>query len=397
MSDNNSIKKDFKDHLEKTFKKIKSHDGWDLVDIPLISENELLSVAKAHGLENDSQTRTFCKFIAIGTNFASLDFQSRLQEIPEMVITIKDLLSKMEQEIKEFSDIANFFSTLIQSFIKLVINTQHNLKMALPHLEEAIVHMNVMSEALSPESEKELDEEDLLDIDLALSNMSNGISKLLEHSKSSRNESIELDGKITNLKENIENKITIVENRIGFGNLLPKVGASLGMITGASATTAAVESIAFGGTGVLVLGGLSFPPLGAILLGASVGAFGIGSLLLLMIKLWEKHQYKALEYLRLILDKLNKLNSANLSFMGYMNRSEENAHKILTNMEFFKRNVKNSSPRYRKINAAVSSKAAQSTNEIIETIYKIDQIDLSKWCNHHIELFSLENEQNYCK
>lgn len=78
-----------------------------------------------------------------------------------------------------------------------------------------------------------------------------------------------------------------------------------------------------------------------------------------------------------------------------MNRSEENAHKILTNMEFFKRNVKNSSPRYRKINAAVSSKAAQSTNEIIETIYKIDQIDLSKWCNHHIELFSLENEQKF--
>lgn len=113
----------------------------------------------------------------------------------------------------------------------------------------------------------------------------------------------------------------------------------------------------------------------------------------MMIKLWEKHQYKALEYLKLILDKLNKLNSANLSFMGYMNKSEENAHKILNDMEFFKRNVKNSSLRYRKINAAISLKAVESTNEIIKTIYQIDQIDLSKWCNHKIELFSLENNQ----
>lgn len=267
MNDNNRIKKDLRAHLENTFRRIKSHDGWDLLDIPHLSENELLTAAKNHGLENDSQTRAFCKFISIGTNFASLDFQTRLQEIPEIVNSIKDLISTFEQEINEFSDIANFFSTLIHSFIKLVINTKHNLKMALPHLEEATIHMKVMSEALRPESTNELSEEDMLDIDLALTNMSNGIAKLLEHSKSSRNESIVLDGKISYLKENIENKITVVENRIGFGNLLPKVGASLGMITGASATTAAVESIAFGGTGVLILGGFSFPPLGAILLG----------------------------------------------------------------------------------------------------------------------------------
>ena len=273
MTEKNLIKKDLKAHLENTFKKIKSHDGWDMVDIPLKSENELLNIAKSHGLENDSQTRTFCKFIAIGTNFASLDFQTRLQEIPDLVISIKNLITELEQEIKEFSDLANFFSTLIHSFIKSVINTKHNFKMALPHLEEAIIHMNIMAEALRPEIDSELDEEDLLDIELALSNMSNGISKLLEHSKTSRSESIKLDEKISFLKEDIENKITIVENRISFGNLLPKVGASLGMITGATTASAAIESIAFGGTGVLVLGGLSFPPIGAILLGNLINFF----------------------------------------------------------------------------------------------------------------------------
>ncbi|CAF0883353.1 unnamed protein product [Brachionus calyciflorus] len=389
------IKRDLRDHFEKTIKKIRSHDGWDLLNIPVISENELLDAAKTHGLENDSQTREFCKFIAIGTNFASLDFRERLQNIPVLVNSVKDLILKMEQEIKEFADLANFFQTLIQSFIKIVINTKHNMKMALPHLEEALIHMDVLSDALSPESDCPLSQDDMQDVDLAMTNMSNGITRLLEHAKSSKDESIELDHKINNLKENIENKITVVENRIGFGKLLPKIGATIGMISGASASGVAVESIAFGGAGVLVLGGFSFPPLGAILLGAAIGALGIGSLLILIIKLWEKHQFKALGYLREILDKLNQLNCANLSFMEYMNKSEEDASKILTNLEFFKRNVKTGSSRYRKMNADVCRKAINSTKQMIETIHKIDDIELKQWTDEReIPSFSILEKES---
>lgn len=188
--------------------------------------------------------------------------------------------------------------------------------MALPHLEESIVHMRIMVDALVPDSPNPLSSEDMLDVDLALGNMSYGIQKLLEHATSSKTISVDLDVKINELKENIENKITVCENRIGFGKLIPKIGATLGMVSGASTVGAAVESVAWGGAGALVLGtihllihyfyppnnhlyfivdsfkgGFSFPPLGAILLGASVGAFGLGSILLLIIKLWEKHQF----------------------------------------------------------------------------------------------------------
>lgn len=69
-----------------------------------------------------------------------------------------------------------------------------------------------------------------------------GIKALLEHSKTSKNESFELDNKINSLKETISSKITVNENRIGFANLLPKIGATLGMVAGASGTATAVEA-----------------------------------------------------------------------------------------------------------------------------------------------------------
>ena len=113
------IEKDLKAHLEQTAQTIRTHDGWNMVNMSEISERELLAVAEQHGLESDQQTRTFCKFISIGTNFASLDFKQRLQTIPVLVASVKDLIGKMELEIKEFSDIASFFHGLIQSFVKV--------------------------------------------------------------------------------------------------------------------------------------------------------------------------------------------------------------------------------------------------------------------------------------
>jgi len=65
------------------------------------------------------------------------------------------------------------------------MSTKHNMKMALPHLEESTVHLKIMSEALLPESEKDLKENDLKDIEMALSSMSTGriflMFKLLLH------------------------------------------------------------------------------------------------------------------------------------------------------------------------------------------------------------------------
>lgn len=60
------------------------------------------------GLEHDAQARDFCKFISLGTNFASMTFKSRIQNIPQLVSNIKDLIEKMEQEIKDYCDIGKF-------------------------------------------------------------------------------------------------------------------------------------------------------------------------------------------------------------------------------------------------------------------------------------------------
>ena len=191
------IKQELDSHLKQTVKLIKDNDGWSKIDIPSLSMKELTDVAEKSGLSEDEQTRAFCKFISIGTNFASMDFASRFQTIPDLVASICDLVEKMENEIKEFAEylkffsilysitycvqmlkiferIAQYFSNLIKSFIKTVMSTKHNMKMALPHLEESTVHLKIMSEALLPESEQDLKENDLKDIEIALSSMSTG-------------------------------------------------------------------------------------------------------------------------------------------------------------------------------------------------------------------------------
>lgn len=174
MKKEKQIKHELDEHLDKTVKLIKDNNGWNTVNIPLISQNELIEIAQKEGLQNDEQTRSFCKFISIGTNFASMNFVQRFQTIPDLVVSICDLIERMENEIKEFAEIANYFSNLIKSFVKLVMNTKHNMKMALPHLEESVIHLRIMSDALMPESENDLKEQDINDINQALTSMSIG-------------------------------------------------------------------------------------------------------------------------------------------------------------------------------------------------------------------------------
>ena len=103
-----------------------------------------------------------------------MNFVQRFQTIPDLVVSICDLIERMENEIKEFAEIANYFSNLIKSFVKLVMNTKHNMKMAMPHLEESVIHLRIMSDALMPESENDLKEQDINDINQALTSMSIG-------------------------------------------------------------------------------------------------------------------------------------------------------------------------------------------------------------------------------
>jgi hypothetical protein len=168
MDEDAKMKNDLKDHLDKTARELRARDGWDLINLAQLSELELIDHVTQHDLINDDQTRKFCKFISIGTNFASLAFHDKMQTLPELVNSIKDLLVSMQAEIKEFSEIASCFQCLIHSFAKLVMNTKHNLLMALPHLERSVIHMTIVNAALMPDSPGPLNESDTNDIQLAL-------------------------------------------------------------------------------------------------------------------------------------------------------------------------------------------------------------------------------------
>ena len=112
-----------------------------------------------------------------------------------------------------------------------------------------------------------------------------------------------------------------------------------------------------------------------------MGGACVGGITYLVQKIWEKSQKKALEYLLKIIENLNKLNTANLMFMDYLNRSKEDACKILTEVDDLKNKIKLKSKRYRKSCAEICTSAIESTNGMIEAIDDIDNIGLMEFVN----------------
>jgi hypothetical protein len=189
---------------------------------------------------------------------------------------------------------------------------------------------------------------------------------------------------IASLKESLVSQIDVTGRRIGFAKILTVIfGATTGvavsgeMLMGAAVVgTATVEVGAV--AGAIALGGLSFPPIGAILLGAAVGTVCVGSLTLFIIRCWKRRQSKALGYLNELLGYMNKLSSANESFAEYMRRAEADAGAVLANIETIKSNVRSGSQRYRAASADICLNAIQSTNEVIQCINEVCRISASE-------------------
>jgi hypothetical protein len=81
-----------------------------------------------------------------------------------------------------------------------------------------------------------------------------------------------------------------------------------------------------------------------------------------------------------ILMNIDKLRKANLEFYSCMNRSIEEASAILSYTDSIKMNLKiRRSLRYRIQNADLCLKTIKSTDEMIECIDCINDIDLSEW------------------
>jgi hypothetical protein len=162
---------------------------------------------------------------------------------------------------------------------------------------------------------------------------------------------------------------------------------------GGVATAVGIDSIAFGAAGTFLVGGVAFPPVAAILLGAGAGVMVVGSIFLLIRTLYATHQFKALAYLSEILTTLDKLSKANMEFYSCMNQSIEEASSILSYTDSFKKNLKSGSLRYRTQNAELCLNTIDSTQEMIKCIDCINDIDLSEWIDtKSLKSFSTEEK-----
>jgi hypothetical protein len=402
-----NIKKDLVAQLDLAAKQIQN----DLAANVAYTENELLQIASDYGLENDEQTLALLRFVSLGTNFASAGLKKKAQEIPMLVESIKELLVKINAETREFKKLAIFAKNLTESFRKTLAETQSNMRKIKPLMERSIVDLTVLSQVMGQEieskptkqprknaiaklfkskSKKSTDEEkqDHLDIELSIENISSTITELAENARNSKERSVILkerhDG-ILSLKESIESKIDVTGRRIGFSKILTVIfSATTGvavsgeMLAGASVVGGAVAGAGAATAGTIALGGLSFPPLGLILLGAAAGTMCIGSLTLFIIRCWKKRQSKALEYLNELLGYMNRLSGANEAFGEYMRRVEADSTGILSNIESIKANVRTGSPRYRAANADICLSAIDSTKEVIKSINEVTRLNANE-------------------
>lgn len=167
------ISQEFENEINIAAKNLLVHSD----DMAQISNDGLMGVAKKREDEidetdTDEQTRLFCKFISISTNFASEKFITRVQRIPVLVNTIKSLVEEIKKEIKEYAEMANFLNELILSFINIVNDTKHKMNMMSPYLKNIVALMDILKEV--SEIDEPLKDQDLKDTDSAITRISDG-------------------------------------------------------------------------------------------------------------------------------------------------------------------------------------------------------------------------------
>ena len=101
-----------------------------------------------------------------------------------------------------------------------------------------------------------------------------------------------------------------------------------------------------------------------------------------LIKLLYKNKNKIDKFIFLkLLKSLNKLRSANIMFMEYMNKSEEKSNMILSNLDRLKAGITSGSKRYRQANVSICNDAIDSTKSMIDCIKTLDEIPITEWAN----------------
>ena len=354
-------------------------DSWEKFNPAEIAEASLQAAARQIDPRDvkDEQTHRFRQFLSIATNFSSLPLAEKLQKIPDLVESIKQLIENMIKEVQEYADIANELRDLIQCFVRMVMHAKHNVNMMVPLLSTAKSQMTVVQDVMNTDPTQALNEIDKKDIQLALNRMSEGIQNLLSLAKSSMNEGHILDERIHKLTNSIQSKKCVVEERLEIANFCFKHAKSAAAVTSGATVGGLVVGESFGGVGALVIHGRAFPPVTAIIAATILGGICAATVTALVKKFWVRHQLKALDYLNQIFESLIQLNSANTHFIGYMADTEEKANTVSQHMKDIQLCLE--SERQRRVNHNVCTVAIDSTTAMIESLQRISNLDISQW------------------
>ncbi|CAF2569514.1 unnamed protein product [Rotaria sp. Silwood2] len=368
---------EFLDQIDNTVNDVVTRNGWAQLQAAKVSEAELEQAVEMQGLENDEHTRLFTKFLTLATNFSSANFTNRLSSVPKVVQSITDLLDAMRREVEEYADIANQFEELFYIFGKLVIETQHKMGLILPHMFEAKDHLSVLADVFDSNGTTSLTTVDQNDIKIAMNGLLKGMKQMIDLSHSSGQESRQLTERITKLKTNVQKQRVTVHGRIHLSKALSCLGplAGAGIVARTVGVLVAIKEL--GGPGMLIIAGASLNPIVAIICGALLGGTLIVTIAGLVYRFWTRHQYKALAFLEKICVGLMELANTNMFLLDYLNKSEEAANTISTQIEQLQCSL--TSERYRKHNGKICKKAFETVEQAVQVIENIRNIDISQW------------------
>lgn len=383
MSDTSMVKEqeidvEFLDHLNKTLNNIVKCNEYHQVQEIEINETELENLVQKHKLENDKQTKCFTKFLSTIKNLSSKNLTRRLSRVPKVVQNVTDLLDMMRREVEEFADIADQFEELINTFGKLVMNTQQTMDWILPCMFEAKGHLSSLTEIFNSDR-RALTSMDQNDIKIPMNGLLKSMKKMIDLSHNDGEESRQLAGRITKLKTDVEKQRITVHGRIHLSKALSCLGPLAGAGIVARTVGILIAAKELGGPGVLIVAGASLNPIAAIICGAILGGTLLITIAGLIYRFWTRHQYKALAFLEKICVGLMELANVNVFLLDYLNRCEEAANTISTQIEQLQCSF--NSERYRKKNEKLCKKSIETIEKTVQVIESIQSMNISQWLN----------------
>lgn len=357
------IKKEVYEDVRSAIQSIDTNDDWTAI-------TPLEHSAEKYNLNEDPQVRKFYDFVAVAANFASTDYASRIQKIPELVGTIKSLIEELQNEIGRFAEYAGDLQHLTNIVYTTITEAKHKAGIVVPHLQATKRNIVVLDDVLN--SNSNITEEDKKDVKHALSKIRNGAKNLREMAEKQKDNIKKTDSKITSMKNKLIKHKIMSKGRLELANKMFMdvvssgiLGATIGFV-GADSMTVFIPA-AVSATSQL-------PAMAIILCTCVAGGVLAIYLIRFVKKLFIKHQNTAIDYLTRILEELHKLSELNSKLMGYMNYSIEATISLDYNIDEIQECLV--SDRRRRLNKNVCNLSIKDVDKMIYSFENVRNIKL---------------------